>query len=154
MLCGICNGTTRRIGTEMWRTEEDVAVVTKETIQAAVDGYFAANTALDADAVAALFAPDARMYRVPGTASLEGREGIRQVYRELLGAMARFDAPPIHTYIYGDGAAVLYRGELTAKRGGTVATEGIDVFTINEAGQIAEIRFYFDPAPVYAALRG
>ncbi len=129
-------------------------MVAKEMVQAAVDGYFAANSALDADAVAALFAPDARMYRVPGAPPLEGREGIRQAYRELLGAMARFDAPPIHTYLYGNGAAVLYRGELTAKRGESVATEGIDVFTIDEAGQIEEIRFYFDPVPVYAALRG
>jgi hypothetical protein len=30
--------------------------------------------------------------------------------------------------------------------------EGIDVFEINEAGQIQAIRFYWDPAPLYAIL--
>lgn len=122
-------------------------------IQAAIDRYFAANTALDAEAVASLFAADARMYRVPGEAPLEGREAIRQVYRQLLDAIARFDAPPAHTYIQGNGAAVLYRGQLTAKRGGTVAIEGINVYAVDEAGLISEIRYYWDPAPVYAVLR-
>jgi len=94
------------------------------------------------------------MYRVPGEPPLEGREAIRQVYRELFGAVARFDGLPAHTYIQGNGVAVQYRGQLTATRGGTVAVEGIDNFALDEAGLITEIRYYWDPAAVYAVLRG
>jgi steroid delta-isomerase len=129
-------------------------MVSTALIQDAVERYFAANAALDAAAVARLFAPDARMYRVPGEAPLVGREAIGQVYHQLLAAIARFDAPPARIFIQGDGAAVLYRGQLTAQRGGTVAVEGINVYAVDEAGLIAEIRYYWDPTPVYAVLRG
>jgi steroid delta-isomerase len=128
-------------------------MVVKETIQSVVTGYFAANNRLDADAVAALFAPTAHMERVPGTPSIEGREAIRQAYRQLFGALLQSDVTAINTFIFGNGAAVLYRGEFTAKSGKSAAMEGIDVFEINEAGQIQAIRFYWDPGPFYAILQ-
>ena len=126
----------------------------KETIQSAIAGYFAANNTLDADAVAELFAPNARMERVPGTPPIEGKKAIQQAYRQLFSAFSRSDVTAINTFIFGNGAAILYRGEFTAKSGKSAAVEGIDVFEINEAGQIQAIRFYWDPAPLYAILQG
>ncbi len=123
------------------------------TVQAAIEGYFAANNALDANAVADLFAPDAQMHRVPGRSPTEGREAIRQVYQQLLAAFSRSDVNPMHTFIAGNGAAVLYRGTFTAKTGESVVVEGIDVFEVNEGGQIEAIRFYWDPAPLATVLR-
>ena len=129
-------------------------MVTQETIQTAITRYFAANNALDADAAADLFAPDAQMHRVPGAPPVEGRETIRHAYRQLLGAFSRADVGAITTFIAGNGAAVLYRGEFTANTGTTVTVEGIDVFAVNEAGQIRAIHFYWDPAPLAAAIQG
>ena len=129
-------------------------MVTKEMIQSVVAGYFAANNRLDADAAAELFAPDARMERTPGTPPVEGRETIRQAYRQLLSAFLRSDMTALNTFIAGNGAAVLYRGEFTARNGASAVVEGIDVFEINEAGEIQAIRFYWDPTPLHALLRG
>ncbi|MHB8645472.1 MAG: nuclear transport factor 2 family protein [Thermomicrobiales bacterium] len=128
-------------------------MIQAEKIRAAVEGYFAANNALDADAVADLFAPDAQMHRVPGTSPTEGREAIRQVYRQLLAAFSQSDVHAVHIFIAGNGAALLYRGMFTAKTGKAVTVEGIDVFEVNEDGQIQAIRFYWDPAPLAAVLR-
>lgn len=129
-------------------------MVVKERIQSIIENYVAANNTLDADAVAELFAPDARMERVPGTPPIEGKEAIRQAYRQLLSALSRSDVTAINTFIFGNGAAFLYRGEFTAKSGKSASVDGIDVLEINEAGQIQMIRFYWDPAPLYAILQG
>ncbi len=122
-------------------------------IRAAIDGYFAANNALDAEAVARLFAADARMHRVPGTAPIEGRETIRQIYGQLLGAFSRSDVQAVQTFIAGTGAAVLYRGEFTARSGRSIILEGINVFAINEGGEIQVISYYWDSAPLTALLQ-
>lgn len=129
-------------------------MVAKEMIQSAIAGYFAANNMLDADAIAELFASNARMERVPGTSPIEGKEAIRQAYRQLFSTFSQSDVTAINTFIFGNGAAILYRGEFTAKSGKSAAVEGIDVFEINEAGQIQAIRFYWDPAPLYVILQG
>jgi uncharacterized protein (TIGR02246 family) len=128
-------------------------MVQAEMIRTAVDGYFAANNALDADAVARLFSVDARMHRVPGTAPIEGRETIRQIYGHLLSAFARSEVEAVQTFIAGNGAAVLYRGKFTARSGGAIALEGINVFGINEQGEIQAITYYWDPAPLTALLQ-
>jgi steroid delta-isomerase len=125
-----------------------------ETIRAAVADYFAANNARDAEAVARLFAAGARMHRVPGAAPVEGREAIRQVFAQLLGAFARVEVEAVQSFIAGDGAAVLYRGTFTARQGRSVEVEGIDVFALNEAGEIAAISYYWDPAPLTTVLQG
>lgn len=128
-------------------------MVVKETIQTAITSYFAANNALDANAVAELFAPDARMERVPAIPPVEGQETIREAYRPLFNVFSRSDVTAVNTFIFGNGAAVLYHGEFTAKNGPSAAMEGIDGFEINEAGQIQAIRFYWDSAPLYALLQ-
>ncbi len=91
-------------------------MVAKETIQTAITSYFAANNALDANAVAELFAPDARMERVPGIPPVEGQETIRKAYRQLFNVFSRSDVTAVNTFIFGNGAAVLYHGEFTAKK--------------------------------------
>ena len=101
-----------------------------------------------------LFAPDARMHRLPGTPATTGREAIRQAYRQIFAALSRAEVHPAHTYIYGNGGAVLYRGVFTGTTGAAFPVEGIDVFEIDADGRIEAIRFYWDPAPFAALLRG
>ncbi|MGN6814331.1 MAG: nuclear transport factor 2 family protein [Thermomicrobiales bacterium] len=129
-------------------------MVTQEQIRQAVTAYFAGNNALDADAIGALFTLDARMERVPGTSPATGRAAIRHVYAQLFAGLAEARVTAVHTLIAGNGVAVYYRGELTARRGGEVAVEGIDTFEIDAEGQIAAICFYWDPTPLAALLRG
>ena len=57
-------------------------------------------------------------------------------------------------FIAGDGAAVLYRGTLTARSGRSVVMEEINVFALDDAGEIAAISYYWDPAPLIAILQG
>jgi uncharacterized protein (TIGR02246 family) len=129
-------------------------MIAQDVIQQAIRAYFETVCALDAAACAQLFAADARMYNPPGAPPTEGREAIQHALEPLFGACQRLTAEPVQTFINGNGAAVLYRGELTAKAGATVPFEGIDVFEVDATGLIQEIRYYWDPGPVMAALRG
>jgi steroid delta-isomerase len=127
---------------------------TPELVQRAVGAYFAANDALDVDAIAALLAPDARMERVPGTPPIAGREAIRHAYAQFLAPFARARWEITRTHVAGNGAAVAYRGTLTARNGRSVTVEGIDTFAIDPEGRIAAICFYWDPTALMALLRG
>lgn len=129
-------------------------MIAPEVIQRAIRAYFETICALDSAACAQLFATNARMYNQPGGAPTEGRESIRQSLEPQLGACQTIDATPVETFVNGNRAAVLYRGELTAKSGATVPFEGVDILEVDPSGQIQEIRYYWDPGPVMAALRG
>lgn len=129
-------------------------MVQTETIRAAIAAYFAANNAGDAEAVARLFAVDAQAHRVPGSAPVAGREAIRQLYAHLLGTYARVEAQVVQSFISGNGAAVLYRGTFTARSGKSAVVDGINVYAFTEAGEIAAISYYWDPAPLTAVLQG
>jgi uncharacterized protein (TIGR02246 family) len=129
-------------------------MIAHDVIQRAIRAYFETVCALDAAGCAQVFAADARMYNPPGAPPTEGRAAIRQALEALFRGCQRLTAAPVQTFINGSGAAVLYRGELTAKAGATVPFDGIDVFEVDATGQIQEIRYYWDPGPVMAALRG
>jgi steroid Delta-isomerase len=55
-------------------------------------------------------------------------------------------------FIAGNQAAVKWTATGVSKRGNNVRFEGIDVFTINEAGKIQELQAYWNPAEMVAQL--
>jgi steroid delta-isomerase len=55
-------------------------------------------------------------------------------------------------FIAGNQAAVKWSGEGISKQGNKVRFEGIDIFTINEAGKIQTLHAYWNPAEMVAQL--
>jgi ketosteroid isomerase-like protein len=98
-----------------------------------VAAYFAGVTAGDADAVAALFAPDARLTNAAGT--LEGAAAIRRMYQNGLstGAMKPSPRPPV---VDGNHVAV----EIDLNANGVSLKLG-DFFTIRD-GKIQSLAIY------------
>jgi steroid Delta-isomerase len=129
-------------------------MVSNETIQAAVTAYFQALRAMDANARAETFAPDGITYDPEGTPPHAGREAIQQFLQGILSGCAAFGLTEDDTFIAGQGAAVKWTGRLTAKNGGAVTFEGIDVLEVNDQGKIKYVHAYWDPGPVMAVLRG
>src|SRR5438094_622300 len=98
-----------------------------------VAAYFEGVKAGDADAVAALFAPDARLTNAAGI--LEGAAAIRRMYQNGLtpGAMTPSPCPPV---VNGDHVAV----EIDLNANGVTLKLG-DFFTIRD-GKIESLTIY------------
>lgn len=61
---------------------------------------------------------------------------------------SEMNATQDRVFISGNGAAVLYTAQFTAKNGRTASMQGIDIFEVNDQGKIQVIRYYLDPTPV------
>lgn len=125
-------------------------MISEKSILAAITTYFAANNALDVEGFVDIFAPDASLYNVAEVSPVSGQEAIRKVAEQTLLPFQETHVSMERVFIAGNGAAVFYTGQLTAKNGRTAQIEGIDVFEINEEGKIQTLRFYLNPAPVLA----
>jgi len=122
-------------------------VATADELRQLVDRYAAAVSARDIDAVLALFAENA-VQRDPSTAPPNvGHEAIGTFLRNGVGASEAtlFEALAVHTS--GDDVAIDFRVTVTLE-GGTMAIEGIEVFTVDQSGRIAEVTAYWDDADV------
>ena len=125
-------------------------MISQEVIRTAITNYFAVNNALDVEGFVNAFAADASIYNAGEVSPLTGRDAIRQVAEQSLLPFQEGSVAIERIFIVENGAAVFYKGHLTAKNGRRAEIEGIDVFEINAEGKIQVIRFYFDPAPVLA----
>ena len=125
-------------------------MLSEKIILEALTTYFAVNNALDIEGFVNIFAADASMYNAAEISPVSGREAIRQVAEQTLLPFQEANVTMERVFIAGNGAAVSYTGQLTAKNGRTAEIEGIDVFEINAEGKIQTIHFYLNPAPVLA----
>ena len=126
----------------------------KEAIQSAVAAYFGAISAMDANAFAEAFAPDAVSNDPVGTPPYEGQDAIRQFAQGMFAPCERAALTANQVFVAGDSAALTWTGQLTAKNGKSVTFEGIDVVRVNDQGKIQTLHAYWDPAPVLAVLQG
>lgn len=123
-----------------------------EMIQKVVADYFAAIRAMDREAWVATFAAEAVSHDPYGAPEHKGHDALRQLFDGIAGAFEQVGLTEDQVFIAGDGAAVKWTGRGTGKNGRAVTFEGIDVFTINEAGKIQEVRAYWNPAALMAEL--
>ncbi len=128
-------------------------MVSQKDIQEAINTYFDANNALDVDGFVDAFAPNASMYNNPGAPPITSQDAIRQMAQRFMAPYSQMNATQDRVFIWGNGAAVLYTAQLTAKNGRTASVQGIDIFEVNDQGKIQVIRYYWDPTPLVAILR-
>jgi steroid Delta-isomerase len=113
----------------------------------AVAAYFAAARAMDAHAMAGVFAEDALTFD-PATASpIQGHGELQAFFQALWAHFETLNLVEDTAFFAHDGAAVKWTtyGVLTNGRG--IVFEGIDVFEINEQGTIQTLWTYRDPLP-------
>ncbi|MGN6696883.1 MAG: nuclear transport factor 2 family protein [Thermomicrobiales bacterium] len=125
----------------------------KETIQAALDAYFAAIKALDTEAFVACFAADAVQEDPVGTPPNQGHDAIRRFFNGITGGFDQLELTPDSTFINGNSAAVKWTGHGVAKNGREGHFEGIDVVDVNDAGSITRLRAFWNPAALMAQVR-
>jgi len=123
-----------------------------EVVSIAVREYFAALRAMDREAWVATFAEDAVSYDPVGAPPIKGHQALGSFFDAVTGGFKEVGLTEEDIFVAGNGAAVKWRGRGLSKGGRDVNFEGIDVFTINEAGKIETVHAYWNPAEMITQL--
>lgn len=117
-------------------------------MRAALQEYIDAFNRGDADALAALFADDARIEDpVGGGTVVHGRADIDAFYQRAVRAVDRLElAAPIRTS-HGSAAAMAFDIHLRSGDG-TVVVRAIDVMRFDDAGRVIDMKAYHGPDDV------
>jgi steroid delta-isomerase len=123
-----------------------------EVIARAVKAYFAALRAMDQQAWVNTFAEDAVSYDPVGAPAINGHQKLGEFFQTITAAFKQVSLTEDQVFIAGNSAAVKWTGKGTSKQGRAVHFEGIDVFTVNDAGKIETLHAYWNPAEMVAQL--
>ena len=123
-----------------------------EVIAKTVKDYFAALRAMDEQAWVNTFAENAISHDPVGALPINGHQKLAEFFQTITAAFKEVGLTEDQVFIAGNGAAVKWTGKGTSKQGRAVHFEGIDVFTINEAGKIETLHAYWNPAEMVAQL--
>jgi len=99
--------------------------------------YIELSNAVDYDAIADLFAVDAEWIPISPVEPRKGREAIRRGYLEQVRHTNR---PIINARYYADGDTCVAEFEVDV--GGGIMVGIVDVFTLNDDGEIARLAVY------------
>jgi len=123
-----------------------------EVIAKTVKAYFAALRAMDQQAWLNTFTEDAVSCDPVGALPINGHQKLGEFFETITAAFKEVGLTEDQVFIAGNSAAVKWTGRGTSKQGRPVHFEGIDVFTINEAGKIETLHAYWNPAEMVAQL--
>jgi steroid Delta-isomerase len=123
-----------------------------EVISKVVKEYFAALREMNQNAWVNTFAENAISYDPVGAPAIEGHQKLAEFFQSITAAFKEVGLTEDQVFIAGDQAAVKWTGAGVSKQGNNVRFEGIDVFTINEAGKIQGLHAYWNPAEMVAQL--
>ena len=124
-------------------------MATQEQIRKTVDAYVDALARADRDAWVDLFAPDAVQIDPVGTPPNVGHEAIRAFWDRAMGMADTIVFDVHHLHVCGDEAAMVFTGTVRFGGGG-MAFDAVDILRFDDAGQIAELRAYWDAATMRA----
>jgi len=124
----------------------------EDAIREAVSTYFKAIRDADEENWILNFARNAVSYDPVGTPPNRGRNQLRQFFLNINDLFEKVALHEEEIFIAGDGAAVKWRGEGVGKKGKEVEFSGIDVFRINDRGEIQQLWAYWEPQFVIAEL--
>jgi len=124
-------------------------MATPEQIRKTIDAYVDALARSDRDAWVGLFAPDAIQIDPVGTPPIVGRDAIRAFWDRALAMADSVIFDVHHLHLCGDDAAMVFTGTVRLGDGGMVF-DGVDIMRFDDAGQIGELRAYWDPASMRA----
>jgi steroid delta-isomerase len=128
--------------------------MTSGNLPAVVGRYFEAIRQMDPEAWVQCFAEQGVSYEPGAPVPLQGHATLCEFIRGVLEAFKNIELTADHVFLSGNRAAVKFTGRGTGKNGREVIFEGIDVFEINQDGNIQTMWGYWDPAAMLAQLQG
>lgn len=119
----------------------------------ASSNYFQALNNQDKDGFLSCFAPEAALNDPYGGRPYLGSEGLNKWFDGFTKTWQEFVIQAGEPYISGDRLAVSWDARGTAHTGKEAKFEGIDVFTIDDSGQIVRMDGYWDAQSMLAQIR-
>jgi len=121
------------------------------TLRTTVERYCAAFTARDRDAYVGLFAEDAWIEDPVGSPRREGRKGIGGFFDESTGLAEAIELRQTGPVRVAAGEVAFPMQARPEIGGTTYCVDIIDVMTFDDAGRIATMRAFWDPAEMRPA---
>jgi ketosteroid isomerase-like protein len=128
--------------------------MTADEIKAAVNAYYASISAGTFDANLAMFAPGAAMHDPVGAPPATDDTGRRGRYAGIPAAFETFAVTARVLLACGSEAAAHWTAGGRTKKGRDVSFDGISTFVFDDAGKIALMRAYWEPAAMAAVMAG
>lgn len=119
-------------------------MATREQIEHALQEHFDAWNAQDRERWFANFADDIQLEDPVGGPVKIGRDALEHSWENSFKDGHCWNIEPVFKQICKDQAALLVRSRGTVN-GEPVEIEGIEIYTVNDAGKVSYIRTYFNP---------
>ena len=120
---------------------------TPDQIQTTISAYVAALSNRDKDAFLNCFADDCVQIDPYPNAANKGKDAVAGFWDAQVGMAEALDFNITEQVIAGDRAAVTWQITMTAA-GNKLQIKGVDIFTIDDNGQIGELVAYWDPSKI------
>src|SRR4026207_711664 len=111
--------------------------VAVDTVRSVVDSYVAAQNTGDRAALLALFAPDGEFHDPVGTPPPVGRDAIGAFFDQVRTMARSFALEPKDVIVCGTEAAMVFEIHVTIDDTNSMISDGVEIFVVNEDGQIA-----------------
>jgi steroid delta-isomerase len=121
------------------------------TIRSTVEAYCAAFTARDRDAYVDLFTPDAWIEDPVGSPRRDGHDGIGAFFDESSAMADSIELRQTGPVRVAAGECAFPMQARPVIGGATLVVDIIDVMTFDDAGKIATMRAFWDPAEMRPA---
>jgi len=131
-----------------------VRTLAEPTYVAAVQTYFDAIRGRDEARWLACFTPDAVCHDPVGSVPIEGREGLREVWKVLTAPFKAISIVETDVFYGGCGAAVHWKAQGTGVNDRVLDFSGITVLEFAPDGKIQTAMSYWDPAGMLIELAG
>ncbi|MDY7021310.1 MAG: nuclear transport factor 2 family protein [Cyanobacteriota bacterium] len=116
--------------------------------------YYRQVASLNSEGWLATFTDDALVYDPVGKPPINVKQDADKFFEILSKFYEKLEVVPDQIFVAGDGAAVKWTMDVTARNGRTATVEGIAIFELNEAGKIQKLQSYWDEAAMKAKLMG
>ncbi len=117
------------------------------------EAFFATMNAGDMPGWLATMAPDVVTFEPVGTPPNVGHEGVMAwMQRNAEMGMTSVHVTLDRVIPAGQETAVLWTADFTLANGAAVTVSGVDIHRFDDDGLIVEVRGYFDPMPMMAAM--
>jgi len=128
--------------------------LTQDQIEAAIEEYFAALGALDAQRLANCFAPDGALEDPVGTPPIQGAQNIAAYIAERAALVSDIKPHIQEIVVCGQEAVVNWKLKLKTTTMKVIILDGMGVFKFNQQGKLQSVREFFDLAALLSQLQG
>ena len=116
-----------------------------DAVRGWVAAYFDGTRSMNAAAWAAAFAPDAVLDDPVGSPIKNTPEAILAQGEAFVGAFETIGLHEEFVHVAGNEAVAKWQGRGVTRDGNEVVFDGINLFTFNSDGKIAQLRGFFSP---------